>query len=253
MDRTPPMMHRSPFLGWAGAYSAAKNQHFPPHEHSDGWEIVLYASGSPTTTVAGEVFSVSQGQLVLTPPNTTHSEEAITAYSNLYIGLQAPGDRPWPKKPIVASEAIRSAMQAIVDESRNSLPGRAEMLHALVTRLDWLLLRFDHTVASDDAYVQRIEALISAHYAEPIDVKWLSDRLGICPSALRARCVRAGDSPRVRLWNHRLRVARHLIQSTQMSLESVAARCGFDSASHLSRRYRKEFGSSPGANRRTTA
>jgi AraC-like DNA-binding protein len=246
MDKPPVLMHKSPPLGWAGAYSAAQNQHFPPHEHSDGWEIVLYLTGRPTTTVAGEVFPVSAGHLVLTPPHTTHSEEAITPYANLYVGLNATIDHPWPRRPIIASDAIRSTMHDIVAEMRDSLPGQSEVVSALVIRLDWLLRRHDHTEQRDDPYVQRLESLIHAHYAEPVDVNWLASQIGICPSALRARCVRLGDSPRTRLWNHRLSVARHLIQSTQLSLDSVAARCGFDSASHLSRRYRQAFGSSPG-------
>lgn len=97
---------------------------------------------------------------------------------------------------------------------------------------------------------KRMELL--AHYLE----KHLRDRLTptILASAVgmgvdhfgRMLRVSTGLPPMKYVWRCRLHRARLLLESGEWKVAQVAAECGFCDQSHLDRRFRKEFGCTPG-------
>jgi AraC-like DNA-binding protein len=79
----------------------------------------------------------------------------------------------------------------------------------------------------------------------------IADAAHVTPAHL-VRSFRAahGITPVAYLWERRVALAIDLLGSTGLSLAAVAARCGFKTEHHFSRRIRAATGSPPGALRR---
>jgi len=54
-----------------------------------------------------------------------------------------------------------------------------------------------------------------------------------------------GESPIRYLWNRRLDAGVHLLQTTDLTIEEIAHRCGFQSSAHFSRRVKERQGEPP--------
>lgn len=88
--------------------------------------------------------------------------------------------------------------------------------------------------------------------AEPIDVATWARAAGQSPRSF-ARHFRAavGSTPLQWLAAERVRRARELLETTDLSVEAVAAHCGFATAAGLRRHFGRHVGTTPHAYRRT--
>lgn len=99
-----------------------------------------------------------------------------------------------------------------------------------------------------DPTVIAAERWIDAHLAEPIGVAGLAAALSVSPKTLARRVEAAtGLSPVKFLQRRRLLHASHLIETTSMSIEAVAARVGYQDGTALRKLVRREFGTTPAA------
>lgn len=89
---------------------------------------------------------------------------------------------------------------------------------------------------------------IHTHYAEKITVELLAQLVHLHPNYL---CGMFKEHIGVSVINYinvqRLNAASNLLQTTNLSLQQIADRTGFNSVSYFSRMFRKQFGISPGA------
>ncbi len=101
-------------------------------------------------------------------------------------------------------------------------------------------------------WVRRFEEVVRETMTRPgCKVEDLCDSLGTSKSRLHARTKdMLGMTPMDYLWLTRLLVAARLLAETPHKVDVVAEQCGFRSGSHLSSRFKKRFGHSPGAWRR---
>jgi len=99
---------------------------------------------------------------------------------------------------------------------------------------------------SHDAAVATAERWIDDHLAEPITVRALSQAVAMSEKTF-SRKVRAavGVSPVKLIQRRRLLLATHLIETTQASIEEVAARVGYRDSTALRRLIRRDLGTSP--------
>lgn len=87
---------------------------------------------------------------------------------------------------------------------------------------------------------------ISQHFDGPISVKALASACNISVSALERRFRKhLGCTPRQYITEVRLDNARKMIRETDKPIGVIAQETGFADHSHLSRAYKKHFGSSP--------
>ncbi|WP_037885367.1 helix-turn-helix domain-containing protein [Streptomyces viridochromogenes] len=101
-----------------------------------------------------------------------------------------------------------------------------------------------------DARVRRAEALIAADPAAPHTVRSLAEHVALSPSRFAHLFTRQlGQSPMRALREARLRHAARLLESTDLSVERVAAASGFVSPFHFSRVFRERYGMPPGGYR----
>jgi AraC-like DNA-binding protein len=232
-----------------GAWSAKPGQHAPPHRHA-AWKITYYRTGRITSIVDGEWYDIVPGTVLVLRPDQAHEEIAHTGYSNYYTLVDAGSDQPWPVRcDGDDAHAVGRISAALLRETSSPDPSSPAMTAALMTELDVTLRRHDPAVAPTAAErtLRAAERVVEEAYARPLSVAALATSVGVSASTLRAHfATAAGVAPLEFVRRVRLRHALGLLRTSDLSLAAVAARCGFDSASHLSRHVKAAVGSSPG-------
>jgi AraC-like DNA-binding protein len=237
----------------AGAYQAPQGSDFPPHKHSN-WELIYYRSGRIRCPTGDEVYVGEPGVMLFYPPGVVHSEIADTAYANFFIAIDAPPDVPWPRMHHDDSNGMFFGVyRDIVATFNGQTSDRDRLLTILLDYLSVLLERI-HTqkqLSKAEIVVREAEKLLEARYAEPITITEISETLDIAPSVLRAHFARLrGHSPMARLQAIRVQHALAIINNSDLTLDTIASLCGYDSASHLSRYIKRATGRRPGEFRR---
>lgn len=89
---------------------------------------------------------------------------------------------------------------------------------------------------------------IGAHYAETIELDTLAAQCSLSTSHfIRSFKKNLNCTPHEYLLSYRLKQAKQLLVTTSRSVEQIAEQCGFNSASHFARAFRKSNGMSPSA------
>jgi AraC-like DNA-binding protein len=232
-----------------GAWSARSGQHAPPHRHA-AWKITYYRTGRITSVVDGERYDIVPGTVLVLRPNQAHEEIAHTGYSNYYTLVDAASDQPWPAR-CDGDDAhdVGRISAALLRETSSPDASSPAMTAALMIELDVTLRRHDPAIAPTAAErtLRAAERVVEEAYARPLSVGALASSVGVSASTLRAHfATAAGVAPLEFVRRVRLRHALGLLRTSDLSLATVAARCGFDSASHLSRHVKAATGTSPG-------
>jgi AraC-like DNA-binding protein len=236
-----------------GTHSATKGQDFAPHRHPC-WEFVYYRSGHIKAPVGSAVHRTQPGMLLITPPDTLHAEIADTAYSNYYVCVDAPRESAWPK--VVYDDpslGLQSIFAAITHELNANRSDSDVLLGGYSALLDLLLQRAGHAIDASpgERLVSRAESIIEERFRTPLKLYDISSELNCSSSGLRAHFKRLRrTTPRDYLRAMRLQHALGFIHSSDLTFDSIAQICGYDSASHLSRHVRSATGMSPGSVRR---
>ena len=89
------------------------------------------------------------------------------------------------------------------------------------------------------------------HYREPVSVDDIAASAALSKYHFsRLFREKTGVSPHEYLSSLRLQHARKLILETSLSVEDIASRCGFSTASHFIRAFKKEMEFTPAAYRK---
>ena len=103
-----------------------------------------------------------------------------------------------------------------------------------------------HTLAANDATVQRAEAWVRAHIGEEFDVARLARAVGLGQRTLARRLKSAvGMTPIGFVQRLRVELASQLLETTRLSLDEIGARVGYSDASALRRLIQRELRASP--------
>lgn len=95
-------------------------------------------------------------------------------------------------------------------------------------------------------YVNIIELFVSEHYREKIRLTDLAETLHLCPKQA-ARIIRKkfGCSFSDLVWDHRLSLARTMLESTEDSIDAIAEAIGCEYSSYFYPLFRKSYGMTP--------
>lgn len=145
---------------------------------------------------------------------------------------------------------IRLILRSLSPE-RAALPNAAPYFHAKALEALSTLLARPNTATpkarqEDRTLVERAEAFISAHLAEPLTIASIADELFVSRSKLCEAfrgVLGKGVAERVR--EERMKAARELIASGKANISDAARAVGYARSSSFDEAFRREFGCSP--------
>jgi AraC-like DNA-binding protein len=233
-----------------GVYCAPRGKDFPSHQHSV-WELVYYRVGNIRCSMGDQWIDVQPGALLLNPPHTPHSEQALTHYENIYLSFEASEKMLWPSVCFDDTEySIGETCAGLLREWNTPSVARDEMLRLLTRRLVLLIERAQEQthVSRAERTVRAAEHLIRERSAASLCLLAVAHDLGVSPSYLRREFQKQrGCTPRDYARNWRLQRALSFLRGSSLSLEAIASVCGYHSASHLSRHIKQATARTPSA------
>jgi AraC-like DNA-binding protein len=186
------------------------------------------------------------------------------------FGFDHPGGHPvLPLLPDVlhqkagqASGWLEPLLRALGAEAREAKPGSLTILSRLTDILFVQVVRAwleeqppeqpSWLRALNDPRLARVLAAVHEDPAQDWSVEKLAEQAGMSRSAFAERFSEVvGEPPHAYVAEVRMHRASRLLRESDRTLADVAATVGYDSESSFSRVFRKRFGSSPGAFRRT--
>jgi AraC-like DNA-binding protein len=250
-------------LGFLHAYYV---QHaYPRHSH-DYYVISLIERGRQSFTHQGAKHLTPPGGVILINPGAVHTGEAVDRKGfelrSLYptpslmeksvfeLTSRSHGlpffkevriDHPWAMRSVLSlHQALLEGVSDLECESR------------FLSTLSLLIGRYAD-VSSDNGHlghekkaIQQACRYIDEHFAQGVSLSELSQQVSLSPYyLLRVFRAEVGMPPYAYLESVRVRQAQHLIENGK-PLAEVAAEVGFSSQSHLTRRFKKIIGATPG-------
>lgn len=99
---------------------------------------------------------------------------------------------------------------------------------------------------TQDPIVKRALLIMQQHIDMPPPISEIASRLGSSKRQLERHFRAALDtSPQAAFLVIRLALARHLIETSDRSISTIAVECGFCDSSHMCRLFRRQFGTTP--------
>jgi AraC family transcriptional regulator len=219
----------------------------------DDLELVLLHSGSARITVDDRPpVTYSAGTVVLLLPSHREAfafaadEPTHHSWAQAHV-LDAPDGLP-PSLPL--SPALADLVRAAVEAARGPLPTARPLVAALAAAA--FLQYAGEAQSPPTGAVERARAFLHAHVADPrLDLERVAAAAHVSPAHLVRRFrAELGVTPMAYLWERRVAIGVDLLRHTGLSVGEVAARAGFKSVYHFSRRVRETTGVSPTALRR---
>jgi AraC-like DNA-binding protein len=158
------------------------------------------------------------------------------------------------RRPLAGAGAL--ALRALDDLAERGSGGEAAVdLFCAAMRLAQEHLARDLAAGPDErpsaALWRSTLELLHQRYADPIGREQVARELGVHPNYLSGVCrEHGGVGFQEALEGIRLAHARHLVATTQLPLQEIAARSGYSSAGYLVRVFRLRTGITPGRLRR---
>jgi AraC-like DNA-binding protein len=219
----------------------------------DDVQLVLVHTGSVRITVDdGPPTSHEAGTVaLLLPGHREHfafAEEVPTRHSWVQAHVaRAPEGLP-PSLPLSAALAglVRDAVESAATPLSTARPLVAALAAAAFLRYAG---EAESRSAGPGGAVERARAFLHAHLADPgLDLDQVARAAHVSPPHLVRRFrAELGVTPMAYLWQRRVATGVDLLKHTGLPVGVVAARTGFKSVYHFSRRVKAATGSSPTA------
>lgn len=237
------------------------------HRH-DFYEIDIVLSGNPVSTVNGQEFNLSRGDVVLIAPSDYHSytiEEGnpLKTYNIAFsMGLISPAVIslvPQNAKVLHLSEKNITCVSQICDFlcERYAQSDRDSGV-IMKSSIEWLFTFLSEAAesgiqsSSDIAKFSEALSYINSNFQlESIDRDSVARIMHMSPTYFSKMFHKmVGTSFRDYLLNTRLNYAAGMLKMTDMTIDEIALSSGFNNESYFSKVFKKRFGVSPGKMRR---
>jgi AraC-like DNA-binding protein len=250
-------------LGLLHAYYV---QHaYPRHSH-DYYVLSLIERGHQSFTHRGTKYFTSPGGVILINPGAVHTGEAVddqgfemrslyptTSHMESAIYELTGRQQAAPFFNEVRVDA-RWAMEYVLAVHKAVTEGASvlECESRLIWALAQLIQRYagisatGQQLGKEQKAIQRARLYIDEYFARGVSLHELAQQVALSPYyLLRVFCAEVGMPPYAYLESVRIRHAQRLIEAGQ-PLAEVAAQIGFSSQSHMTNRFKKIIGVTPG-------
>jgi AraC-like DNA-binding protein len=232
---------------------------YPIHTH-DVWTVLLVDEGAIRYDLDRQSQGAESSMVSILPPHVVHDGRPATAdgYRKrvIYVEPEVIGEAligAAVDRPALPDRGLREAVSALdvalgcVDDSLEA----ETRLHLVAERIRGGLgaspgaaVRHDPTAV--DRAVEAFRAYLDEHLFEPVTIAAAAETLGVRPTHLaRGFKTSFGIAPHAYVVTRRLEVARDRILAGQ-PLADVATEVGFFDQAHLTRRFKRFLGVTPG-------
>ena len=226
--------------------------------------IHFILEGKGEFIVNGTHYKLSAGKGFLIEPDyqTVYKADLEDPWTYIWIGFS--GKDAWQamtmlglsqEQPIFKSEEKETLKTCVMSMIRRNRRNAADTFYSLS-----MLFLFLSTIAAssqDDSlkggnlYVDQAMAYIRSHIAEPLKTEDIARYVGLNRSYLSALFKeQTGLSPLNYIQRSRLTKAQHLLESSRLSVASIAYACGYQQPESLMKIFRQQYGMSPSAYRK---
>ena len=238
---------------------------YPRHSH-DYYVISLIERGRQSFTYKGTKYLTPPGGLILINPDTVHTGEAVDEQ-----GFELRSLYPTISHMQMAVYELTGHHQALpffkdvrVDDhwTTNSVLSLHKAMMQGATTLEYesrfistlaqLIKRYGEISSTEQKLgyekkaIQQACHFIDEHFARGVSLHELAQYVALSPYyLLRVFCAEVGMPPYAYLESVRIRHAQRLIESGR-PLAEVAAEVGYSSQSHMTSRFKKIIGATPG-------
>ena len=248
---------KPPLRGVREVFHAEFGRHaYPPHTH-DVWTVFIVDEGAIRYTLDGRAHGAGQMRVGVLPPHVVHDGRAATDVGFrkrvLYLETSLLGDNligPAVDRPFAPDPALRWQVAAVHD----ALTDAPDLLEA-ETRLAFAVEGIGQSFGdpptprhprSESDLADQLRAHLDDHLFEPITIAAAAEAIGATPTQVaRAFTATFRIAPHAYVLGRRLEAARDRILGGQ-ALADVAAELGFADQAHLSRRFSRFLGTTPG-------
>jgi len=238
---------------------------YPRHSH-DYYVISLIQEGRQSFTHKGTKYTTPQGGVILINPGEVHTGEPADSK-----GFELRSIYPTISHMSMAMHELTGRDRSVplfsdvrVDDPRLS-KGILALHKSLLqeptpmeteSRFLWVMTQLIKRYATsqvtaqklgnEKAVIQKARRYIDENFAQGISLHTLAECVALSPFyLLRAFCAEVGMPPYAYLESVRIRHTQNLIE-TGRPLAEIAAEVGFSSQSHMTRRFKKIIGITPG-------
>jgi AraC-like DNA-binding protein len=229
----------------------------PRRQHDFG--LLLVHSGSATVTVDGVAQKpLTQGSVGLLLPGQREEISFAASVSTRHSWVSARLAAPPPElvatfaslpSAITASRALAVIVREVVATARDQRAAAPALLGALAQAALWRYMSDAKSGAAHPGHgaVDRARLYIDAHVGDPsLDLSRVAAAVEVtAPHLVRRFKSELGITPMAYLWERRTTAAIDLLTHTGLSVGEIAARTGFKSVFHFSRKIREHAGQAP--------
>lgn len=219
--------------------------------HQDDVQLVLVHSGSARIAIDGAAPATHHaGVVALLLPG--HREEFAfdddvpTHHTWIQAHFAVPPDLAALPRALPISTELAALVREAVAAARAPLPTSRPLVAALVAAA-FLRYAGEAELGAPDDVVDRARAFLHAHLADPgLDLARIAAAVHVSrPHLVRRFRAELGVTPIAYLWQRRVAAGVDLLEHTGLPVGDVAARAGFKSVYHFSRRVKEQTGSAP--------
>ncbi|MFC4302506.1 helix-turn-helix domain-containing protein [Cohnella boryungensis] len=249
--------------------------HTKPHsvKYKDGLTFYLFrlqAEGTCRALVAGKYETIIPGDLLIYPPDQPYELNVQPRSAPVSGAVQPVGDyfltgkggwldswwkdKSLPTKTNIGfDDTVITLWKHIINEKKKVMQNQEEimdyLLRTLCLTLEQVIGIKQRTKGADTAY--KLKLFIENHAHEPLSLEKISASVGLSVSRCSYLFKAAfGQSLFAYCIDVRLKLAQQQVLYSNLALEQVAEKTGFQSYAHFCRVFRERFGHPPGEYRR---
>ncbi|MDD7268070.1 MAG: AraC family transcriptional regulator [Lachnospiraceae bacterium] len=228
--------------------------------------IHFITAGQGCFTTGGITYHLERGQGFLISPDqqVTYRSDDSSPWSYVWVGFSGDAAETLlasvgltERQPIFRNpqgDRLREIILSMLDHNHGTSADHLAVIGQFYSFLGCLATstRLLTTVTDSNLYVNRATDYIRSHMAEPMTISEVASFVGLHRSYLSTVFkTSTGLSPLQYLQSVRLTKSKHLLETSLLSIAAIAYSCGFERSESFARLFKRRFGLSPAAYRRS--
>ncbi|NOU94032.1 helix-turn-helix domain-containing protein [Paenibacillus sp. LMG 31456] len=255
-----------PILKYAGQICNEPRWSFERHKHDDLSEIVYIVDGEGSFIIGDKEYVAGRGDLIIYNQGVSHEERSkaenpLKTYycgvSNLAIeGIDEGCILPRHQSPVIRTNALGSKIEGLFSQifeevnsqtmgcqiiCQNYLSSLLVFIHRIVSAHESLIVSSEqHSVG------YQIQEFLDNHFMQDISLNEIANSLYISPYYLsRIFKEKTGYSPINYVIQLRIGEAKKLLLTSNLTIQEISHRMGYDNSNYFSVLFKKVTGASP--------